>query len=743
MTSNPTQLRANQPVRCSLGLIPLVFCAACGTDSDTSGPVTSQPEGPSQLVTATDEVPATLQQSLEAAASMDGDSLEEAYVGLATATLDYDPTTAAGMNLLQASPLSLSDGELETLATNGVVISKEQKFPSFAYGYKSIYAADLPVYVSADSILEAVHRSFDALLKGTEETALIGELTELLDGMRARIPGAFDDPQLTSDVDVYLTMAASLLRGRQLSTTVAANSDAVTELYALATRASGHKDVKLFGVSRDEDFSQFEPRGHYTDSEELGRYFKAMMWLGRVDLRLIETQSSGEQLFYRRQFDAAVALRALMGEPEYALWEAIDAAIGAFAGEHDNMTPADMTGLMAALGVASLEESASLTDEQIIDEIASGGWGKQRIASRIIINDMPDGGTLPLDRGFGLFGQRYTVDSHTFVNVTYDRVGHRMMPNPLDAAFAALGNDTALPLLEPEFSNESYVQGLAKTRVLVDAHESTYWEGSLYTRWLGALRSLSPVAGTDLSGVTHTVGWQRRILSTQLGSWAELRRDTILYVKQSYTAGAVCEFPDAYVDPYPEFYARLGALADAVSATMEELPATASDLKTTAQAWTANFKAATANLQQMAENQVTGTPHSQELLDFINQAVNWDEESMCGDTTYSNLSGWYLKLYLNDYAGLEYDPVVADVHTQPTDEAGNDVGRILHVGTGMPRLMVVTANTCEGPRAYAGLAFAYGELIKEDWERLNDDEWAQEIASGFPDVPWMSDVLAQ
>lgn len=48
--------------------------------------------------------------------------------------------------------------------------------------------------------------------------------------------------------------------------------------------------------------------------------------------------------------------------------------------------------------------------------------------------------------------------------------------------------------------------------------------------------------------------------------------------------------------------------------------------------------------------------------------------------------------------------------------------------------MVVTAETCMGPRAYAGLAFSYGELVTEDWERLDDTEWSHRIQSDFPDV---------
>ena len=54
-----------------------------------------------------------------------------------------------------------------------------------------------------------------------------------------------------------------------------------------------------------------------------------------------------------------------------------------------------------------------------------------------------------------------------------------------------------------------------------------------------------------------------------------------------------------------------------------------------------------------------------------------------------------------------------------------------------------SAETCSGPRAYAGLASSYGEFITQDWERLTDDEWTQQIAGSFPDVPWMSTILAE
>ena len=86
---------------------------------------------------------------------------------------------------------------------------------------------------------------------------------------------------------------------------------------------------------------------------------------------------------------------------------------------------------------------------------------------------------------------------------------------------------------------------------------------------------------------------------------------------------------------------------------------------------------------------------------------------------------------------------LAVVNTQPADEHGNIVGRVLHAGTGFPRLMVATIDTCQGPRAYAGVVYAYHERITENFERLTDEAWAQTLKSGPrpSDVPWLSGSL--
>jgi hypothetical protein len=653
--------------------------------------------------------------------------------------LGYAPLEAEQLDLIQGSALALTEPELEVLGEHGFVLRNDVAFATFQQGYTAIYAHDLPLYISADSILEAVHRSYDDILRDLEGGALAPALTNLLSSMRANLPGLEADPQVRADLDVYLSVALSLLTGERFGPVAGGDSDLITMLFERSIAADGAEAIVLFGKSRRIDFSQMEPRGHYAGDPALERYFRAMMWVGRIELRLVEPDEfTHEMLFNRRQFEGAIGMRLLMDDAARAEWARLDRAIGAFVGEHDSMTPTDVDTVLAELEIAALADLARYSDEELADHVFENAWGTQRVASQYMVNARMQG-TLPLSQSFLLLGQRYTADAHVFTNVTYSRVQHgdefRMMPSTLDVAYAALANNRAVALLKPELDAYHYAPDLEAVRLLVDEHEQGFWQDNLYNLWMSSLRSLSPNEfEPGLPTVMRTDAWGRRLLNTQLASWAELRHDTLLYAKQSYTDGSACEFPDAYVDPYPAFYAALEDYADLGLALSTELSMPA------AQSHFEAVRRAATTLRGMAENELAGIPFTAEQMEFVNDTVT--TEPGCGDPFPT---GWYSQLHYQNpvfgYRALEIDPVVADVHTQPTDEGGNEVGRVLHAGTGLPRQMVVTVPTCMGPRAYVGLASRYHERITEDWERLTDEDWAALVTDGsLSDVPWTSDV---
>jgi hypothetical protein len=774
---SPRDLRATAASRLPFVLICAALFSACGTsapaDDDPAvggsggGAGSGAPSSPGGTAGGAGGSPASIPEpgtiidpgSMPQALQGDFEKLRDAanaagaldaYPTSFRTALSYDPATSLRLDTIQASALALSESEHAKLVQQGFVVSTRREFPTFLRGLAEIYSEHLPVYVSADALLEAVHSSYDTILLQVEQQVLIPELTALLRGMHERLAQLDDSAATKRDVDLYVAVARGLLEGSVPAMVAGGDAAAAAEIVDGAKAASGIGNLKLFGVERAEDFSQFKPRGHYTGDATLEAYFRSMMWLGRVDMRILETLSDGSQVFRPEQYRAMLLLNDLLA-PDLERWRRIDDAVRTFVGESDSMVVTEVASLVQDLGGPAAARTAK--DDAIVAAVIAGGYGEQQIASHLMVNDGVVK-TLPLNRSFLVFGQRYIPDSHVFSEAVYDRVGDRMMPDPLDAAFAALGNDQALALEREQLDEFAELPGaLSRMRVLIDAHDATFWQANLYGSWMSALRALSPAkdlassAGDALPELATTEAWGRRMLNAQLGSWAELRHDTLLYAKQSYTGSPGCEFPDAYVDPYPAFYDAIATYAghgERIAEIAAQAP-TGSGLDLRVKTYFDALRDAATRLGGMARAELTGEPFDAEQLAFINDAVRIESQPV-GCVTIDVPDGWLAKLYFEPEKSIEFNPTIADVHTQPADETGAIVGRVLHVGTGYPRYMVATIDTCEGPRAYAGVVYAYHEQVTENFERLTDEAWAQRFTSGGPrpaEVPWMSSVTSQ
>src|SRR6185369_13187245 len=161
---------------------------------------------------------------------------------------------------------------------------------SFADVFYNVWHNDLPVFISTDAVLQAWHRTYDAMLEEIEETYLFNGFETLLDRMAAQLSdGALDvgnDLQNSvRDADYFIAVARSLLAGTNAPGISRLGQDTrVAETWADIQAEQLRTKPDFFGQCRVVDFSQFKVRGHYTHSERLRRYFKCVMWLGRIDL---------------------------------------------------------------------------------------------------------------------------------------------------------------------------------------------------------------------------------------------------------------------------------------------------------------------------------------------------------------------------------------------------------------------------------------------------------------------------
>ncbi len=631
-------------------------------------------------------------------------------------------------DVLALADRDLGAEEQRLLDRNGLVVMGHSAVQSFHIGYTALFHAHAPVLVTADSLMYAWHASYDKILTQLEREALVPALAEMLAELRTKLAAAEAPPQIRADLDVYLAVAASLERGALQPPIAGGDPTAIATLYERGTRAEG-LGAELFGVPMDFDFSMLKPRGHYTTLPELQRYFRAMSWLGRAELRFGHREDPSQPwAIDRRAYGAMVLLGSLFDARTRASWQAIDTTINALVGPPDSLSLPGLEATLAKLPAAASDEAIGA---------AFVGPSAQKIHTQL---EHAHDGSL----AFLLLGQRYVFDASVLGDLVEGSISSappRLMPTPLDIGHVVFRNPAATRLLAPEL--ERY--GAPYAQALAAKAAEPLPDTSVAEEWLGALRELSPDHARDagLPAPLDGDAWSRRMLATQLASWAELRHDNLLYTKQSFTVELGCEYPAAYVDPYPAFYGKLATLATRLRKTISALPyrATRADA---IDHYLAGMAKTMARLQAIAERERANGPMTGDDLDFINHMVSIDgRNAVC--TTTIDPKGWYAELFYEQREALDHWPVVADVHTQPTDATGDMVGKVLHVGTGMPRMMAVTIRHDGGRHAqtYRGIVSSYGELITDHFERLTDEVWRQKIGEhmvGTP--PWLDELIA-
>ena len=628
---------------------------------------------------------------------------------------------------------SFTPYETTLLNNNGFVVSSRLSKPTFMGAFTDIYNHDLPVYVSSDAILHAIHTSYDAILMDVELQCLRPWLDTLLMQMHAQVPVlasryASDTAMSTAlkDLDVYLTVPRKLL-GKTINPVYTENTSTITTLLQ-DIQALVPKDLQLFSTSyRTYDFSQFTVRGHYTTDQRLSQYFQAMMWLGRTEIYLIAPKQDAPPVpaadIQRQTVLTALTTEAIKGANAQRLLDTLDAVLQFFVGESDNVT---CRNILDVLQGNSIQQASALLDttvwKKFQDTLRQKPYTFQRIVSQILWSDPLSPDQIQPASAFLLLGQRFIIDSYITGNVVYDRVkqlNRRMLPSPLDVLFA-LGNDAAAQLLDSQLQLYSYAPNLAALRYMVDAYDNNFWTSTMYNMWQNCLRGLNPPAVRDsLPAFMHTAAWWQQKMNTQLASWAELRHDNLLYAKQSYSASVTCSFPESYVEPIPEFYSRIRIFAGIASTFFNRMKMISPSSYFQTLASTAD------TLQAIAQKNLIHTPISLAERTFLQQMLNITTSGGgCGGPVTS-YTGWYPRLYYSGKSGFDkYDALVADIHTAPTDAAGNPVGWVLHVGTGKVDIMVLNAATTDGRAiSYVGPVYRYYEYVSTNFKRLTDEEW--------------------
>ncbi|MCB1052651.1 MAG: DUF3160 domain-containing protein [Acidobacteria bacterium] len=649
----------------------------------------------------------------------------------------YDPSASAGLDLI-LDQFPLADEQWQAFQTNGFILTKTPNFPTFYAAYREIYKRDLPVYISADCILDTLHLAFDRLLMDLERFILRNNLAYFFNTIRMQghLMDAVSGENSTSlrrDFEWWAYTSQAVLYNSAGEVPDDLRNEVKVFLDAMHSETT--QVVEIFGQQVLMDFSQFKPRGHYTHHPELESYFRTIMFLQRLPFMIEDNPRH-----------AAIAWA--ISEQSHLAFESLEQVLRIFFGPSDSMNVFQMHAIAEELQIPNAEWFYEpSTFQSFRARLNQEGLGTQQILSQILAQDPTSADFTPLPTLFHVMGQRYSVDSHVFSNVVWDRVPAtasrmiRTMPDPLDALFS-MGNRFALEPMKPEIRTFKYHRNLAAMDWVISGFELDFWQSNWYHAWLAAMLKLNADTSTAVFPETmRTQAWEYKTLNAQLGSWAQLRHDSVLYVKQSY-GGWTCEYPDGWIDPYPEFYAALAQLIRKTQGEFEGLGLlnrtvygsdgsivfSGQGLKS----FLTHFSKTLEKLSGLAETMRQGSPLTEEGLTFINGML---VHNGCVSDDYQ---GWFSRLIYGfdlDKAD-DFEPTLADVHTDPNGPS------YLQVGAGYPRLMIVTIDQGCGPRAYVGPVFGYHQFQSNT--RQTDEWFKKELQAGKGDAwlpAWLSTIL--
>ena len=686
--------------------------------------------------------------------------------------------------------LRLNDEELAIFRTNGFVASERLGSATFGDAYYRIFNADLPVFISADAVLHAWHRSFQSMLAEFEYEGLAPLLDTILNGMSSRLPGVWQaygqGPMRESilDADYFLTVARSLSAGQQRPSTLGdagVNQQVAVTLTAIQAQAV-EPEFPIFGSYRGIDFSQFKVRGHYEAYERLGRYFQAMMWCARIDLRLATFYPNCEDDIRQLGTAAVLDYLSVISRQIYN-WQSFEQVTQLFFGNTDSMTLGELEGLLENDNLLSydwmedvwnLEIPDRLTLTNLQTSLLTGKLGVQAIHSSLLYSPLSPQ-LVELPRSFTLLGQKFVVDSWAFsqtvfdrvhwepsdgVNVIFGKVIHRK-PSGLDMAFSVLANDQVVPEIVARILNTNgvpfrdglpYQHNLLAVRRVIDARPPALWTNTIYGAWLAALRALSaPTTDPAYPEAMRTRAWAMKNLNTQLASWTELRHDTVLYAKQSYTEPVLCAYPAGYVEPHPEFWQKMKLLASTTASIIGHLPIFASDEQMNSRQVTFlnNFNTQVGTLQSIAQKELAAQPLSAAETEFLKNTIEREVDYV----GIRRWNGWYPSLFytnsLPDPSGGspwgidsypnpgcdEWDPLVTDVHTDLPDEIVGDPGAVIHEAVGNVPMLLVAVDNGPDYAVYAGPVFSHYEFEVPGVKRLSDSDWKATLRAGEAPLP--------
>jgi hypothetical protein len=504
----------------------------------------------------------------------------------------------------------------------------------------------------------------------------------------------------------------------------------------------------LFGVYNDHlttDYTQFTPRSHYTKNSSLRAYFRTMMYLGRSSYNLQKDLGFKDSNLLTQEFLKPNSA----GETPLNSWQRIMNVTSFYAGQSDDLTYYEWQNFLQKTLNKSQFTITELANDDTIQKLTANlnNLRQPKILSEVVTyDDIANKTKAELLRdslSFRIFGQRFTFDAWILNNLTGGQEATSVpLPSTPTALFVptVFGNQQALShtqnwLKENNYSDsdrEKFNGLLADLGNQIKKVKPGEWFGSLQSAWLYVLTGLTNQYGAGYPVYMQSLTFADKQIQTFLGSYTELKHDTLLYAKQSYAelgggGGEETTMPPivkGLVEPNVLFWRKLLTLVDYNQKLFKD--------------------------QKLFLNH-TASERLKEFKSTISFYLNLSEQELQGkkinDDDYEKLRRTNLAFMAQPFKPQDPDVesskvgLIADIHTDALKQ------QILYEATAEPYLMIALVGNDNSPRAVIGLTYNHYELTGPIGKRLTDEDWKKNAYANPPRLPekntWYNSLLVK
>lgn len=567
-------------------------------------------------------------------------------------------------------------------------------------------------FVTTDSVLHLYNIIYLGLLENMEAKDLRSKLLAMTEGLlQTALDDLDEDPASIRNAALFYTGLRLLGQDTDVPAEVEEVSDA--EMKNIEGEAMAISNITGARV----DYSMFKVRGNYTKSEDLKSYFKANMLYSQNFFRVLDFSNEPEYEAIR----SAILLSRLLVIDERAanLWKEIYEPISFMVESTEDLTPLKLA-------------------EIVYDVTGDSNFDKEKVSSDIVMKKVADvlksmeGPKINPTKGMqmALLPQRAVVDNIWLQGLIDDRPNSmRPVASGVDL-MAVMGNDLAYRISSTNEKNlrwDEFLDRLEEMKTQVTSRSEEEKRSNIYRTWLWTLEGFNNQDLTGYPTFMQNEKWAYKDLNTALGSWAQLKHNTVLYSKQfGAEMGGYEPVPTHhYVEPNVEVYQRLIWMTNYTKENAEAFGILDAKKKKTLE----DYKELLEFLSAVSEKELRE--------EAISQAENDRLEAIGGEMENIFL-GFYVPPEDEEFsigASLRETQNIADIQRVGSNAVGEPEGSYLEVGTGVFSDIYVVFRSNGQYYLGRGAVFNYYEFLSE--ERMTNEDFAMRLGGFWTSVRQM------